>query len=266
MTTKFQWTLEMDTLLGTRSDWDVADELGMHKRTVRLRRLVLGIPAFGRNVGIDWTSEMDVLLGTMVDEDVADTLGMNRSSVRNRREVLGIPSFGWITWTPEMDALLGTMMDKEVAAQFGIGIGTVTKRRNDLGVSSWMKQNRILPEGLCKYDPEAQCFYQQRRRAKRLRLLDTLTYEQWKFACEWFNNKCAYCGEEAFLTEDHLVPLSKRGPRTVLNIVPTCLLCNQSKGARRAHLWIYWKFGMREGKEIIEHLVAYLREVQERWH
>lgn len=256
------WTPEMDILLGTMPDWEVAVKLGIHKGTVRLRRNKLGVPA--RYPKVVWTPEMDTLLGTVIDKEAARRLGISKDSVfyRRRRE-LDIPPFGRtskIEWTPEADALLGTAYDKDVASQLGISQETVIGRRCKLGIASYKKSNRVTPEGASWL--EAKRWRESRRRCRKRDLSDTLTYEQWKSACEWFDDHCAYCGQEVFLTEDHLVPLSKGGPRTVLNIIPACFACNSSKRAKQAHKWIYEHFGMEKGRRIVERIVAYLTEVE----
>ncbi len=46
---------------------------------------------------------------------------------------------------------------------------------------------------------------------------------------------CAYCGgvfEEQRLTREHIVPVSKSGPDTWLNVVAACSPCNHRKAAR----------------------------------
>jgi hypothetical protein len=216
---------------------------------------------------IRWTPEMDALIGAMLDWEVADELGVSRCAVQMRRTALGISSFWKVDWTPEMDLLLGTMPDRDVAAILGDHPGNhaVRKRRALLGIPSWKEQNRVLPRGMSCYSLEGRRIYDARRKHLEARVLNSLTFKQWLFACEWFDNKCAYCGQKAFLTEDHLVPLSKGGPRIVLNIIPACISCNCQKHSKRAHIWIYEKFGREKGREIIDNIVAYLTEVRRLW-
>jgi len=212
---------------------------------------------------INWTPEMDALLGTAYDWEVAAELGLSTSRVKRRRHKLDIPCFRFIRWTPKIDVLLGTMSDKKVATKLGLGTMTVWYRREELGIPSWRELNRILPKELRSGTDEASRIYTARRKHMKQGVANTLTYKQWLFACEWFDNRCAYCGAEEFLTEDHLVPLSKGGPRIVLNILPACWKCNNTKHTKQAHLWIYEKFGMTEGKRIVERIVAYLSEVRD---
>lgn len=43
---------------------------------------------------------------------------------------------------------------------------------------------------------------------------------------------CQYCGSQATLTVDHVIPRSKGGPSTWENIVAACAPCNRRKGDR----------------------------------
>jgi 5-methylcytosine-specific restriction endonuclease McrA len=59
-----------------------------------------------------------------------------------------------------------------------------------------------------------------------------ITAEQWNEIKSLFGNRCAYCGKSAALTMDHVVPVTKGGEHGPTNIIPACLPCNSSKGAR----------------------------------
>jgi 5-methylcytosine-specific restriction endonuclease McrA len=64
-------------------------------------------------------------------------------------------------------------------------------------------------------------------------LVSTLTKEQWDSQLKFFNNKCAYCGNEMTkVTLDHIIPLSKGGEHSVVNVVPCCPTCNFRKGTK----------------------------------
>lgn len=253
----------MDALLGTVFDRELAERFGVSPIAVGRRRRELKVSAKRH---ASWTPEAELLIGTMPDSQLGEQLGISVDAVRYHKYKLGIPSWQPQTpdaiWVPETDSLLGTASDEEVSIRLGISRMMVTRRRLELGIPSWTAQNRVLPKGVSVWSAEAHCFYQARRRSKVEGLVDTLTYEQWAYACEWFDNCCAYCNAAAFLTEDHLVPVKVGGPRTALNILPACLPCNQSKGPRRAHLWIYWRFGTVKGKEIVDRIIRYLTEVR----
>lgn len=77
----------------------------------------------------------------------------------------------------------------------------------------------------------------QRRRATKRALPATLTLEQWEAVQQHFDYRCAYCGKEEPLAQEHFVPLSKGGAYTQNNIVPACKSCNSSKGAKDFFDW-----------------------------
>lgn len=63
-------------------------------------------------------------------------------------------------------------------------------------------------------------------------LLGTYSAEEWLECCEFFDNKCAYCGSTDKLTVDHIAPVSKGGANRIYNLVPACQHCNSSKNNR----------------------------------
>jgi hypothetical protein len=68
-----------------------------------------------------------------------------------------------------------------------------------------------------------------RRRACKRQLVNSYTLSEWQACVEYFDNKCAYCGNEEKLSQEHFVPLSKGGEYTKNNIIPSCTTCNSSK-------------------------------------
>lgn len=52
---------------------------------------------------------------------------------------------------------------------------------------------------------------------------------EWQEILTRYNDCCAYCGESARLTMDHVTPLSKGGKHEAANIVPACQPCNSAK-------------------------------------
>ena len=97
----------------------------------------------------------------------------------------------------------------------------------------------------------------QRRRAIKTQLPATLTIEQWENAKNYFNNKCAYCGKELPLTQDHLIPLSKYGSYTHNNIIPACISCNCSKGNKDFLAWypVHRYYSKGREKLILKYLI-----------
>lgn len=68
-----------------------------------------------------------------------------------------------------------------------------------------------------------------RYEARKKGLAADFTYAEWLVVKEHFNNKCAYCGVEHVLSQDHFVPLCNGGEYSRNNIVPVCHMCNSSK-------------------------------------
>ena len=66
---------------------------------------------------------------------------------------------------------------------------------------------------------------------------EMLTRGQWLAILAEANGHCAYCGKEAKLTLDHVIPLSKGGKHSKDNAVAACAHCNSSKGNRTLAEW-----------------------------
>lgn len=82
-----------------------------------------------------------------------------------------------------------------------------------------------------------QSVIRQRRKAKNRLLPYTLTFEQWEEIKSKFNNRCAYCGSEKKLEQDHFVAISRGGGYTPQNIVPACKSCNSRKCHKDFFTW-----------------------------
>lgn len=72
-----------------------------------------------------------------------------------------------------------------------------------------------------------------RRAARKKALPHTLTPPEWELILEHYQHSCAYCGatekEVGILHQEHVIPLSRGGGYTALNIVPACPSCNFKK-------------------------------------
>lgn len=74
-------------------------------------------------------------------------------------------------------------------------------------------------------------------RSKKLKLSHTFTVQQWGNAKLHFDGKCAYCGEESPLAQEHFIAVNNKGPYTEGNIIPACKTCNTSKSDDPCHEW-----------------------------
>jgi hypothetical protein len=84
------WTAEETALLGKMTDKDVIERLDLAISAVRLKRISLGIPPFGRRVnspGI-WTPEVMARIPNESSAKLAKELGVSRQRVHQKRNEL----------------------------------------------------------------------------------------------------------------------------------------------------------------------------------
>jgi len=98
---------------------------------------------------------------------------------------------------------------------------------------------------------------QKRRTLKKL-LPATLTINQWENIKTHFNNKCAYCGKELPLAQEHFIALSKGGEYSITNIIPSCQSCNSSKSNKNFFTWYPKHKYFSEKREL--KILDYLKE------
>lgn len=80
--------------------------------------------------------------------------------------------------------------------------------------------------------------YARRRKRRMAKVTHDLTDEQWHALMEAWGG-CAYCGGEgAALQKDCMLPISRGGRYTVLNVVPACGSCNASKCNTEVTTWL----------------------------
>lgn len=106
-------------------------------------------------------------------------------------------------------------------------------KRNKLRIKNYNKEYWKTH----KKDKLKNNIYVQRRLARKRNLPNTLTKEQWEQIKIDFNFKCAYCGQEIQLHQEHFIALSKGGEYTHNNIIPACKSCNSSKRDRDFFEW-----------------------------
>lgn len=99
--------------------------------------------------------------------------------------------------------------------------------------------------------------YKQIRKAQIRSLPATLTKTQWFEIKQYFNEKCAYCGEKLPLAQDHFLALSKGGEYSKNNIIPACKVCNSSKHNSDFFIW-YPQFE-NYNKRREQHILKFLR-------
>ena len=78
----------------------------------------------------------------------------------------------------------------------------------------------------------------QNQRAKQAGTRHDLTLEQWQETLDYFDHKCAYCGEREYEVIEHYLHVRIAGT-TVSNCVPACFSCNALKDAQNHSLSLY---------------------------
>jgi hypothetical protein len=79
--------------------------------------------------------------------------------------------------------------------------------------------------------------YQLKRAILESALENNYTEEDRQAALKFFGG-CAFCGEEAAIRNDHLIPVMQYGDFVPHNVVPACQKCDDSKGQKEYHEWM----------------------------
>jgi hypothetical protein len=111
--------------------------------------------------------------------------------------------------------------------------------------SKWYKRNKEETlkrvEAFMKANPDKVAHYHKKNKHKRREMematVRDFTLEQWEKCIAFFDQQCAYCGKETKLEQDHVIPVTKGGGYTKINIVPSCRPCNNSKNNSRMYSW-----------------------------
>lgn len=123
------------------------------------------------------------------------------------------------------------------------GLDTTCRACARKKVNLWEKRNKekvnIRVRRYLKTDKGKKANYRRVRsyESRKLKLVYTLTDEQWLLIRECFGNRCAYCGRKLPLEQEHFIALTKGGEYTINNIIPACKSCNSSKGNKDFFVW-----------------------------
>ncbi|WP_319760338.1 hypothetical protein [Maridesulfovibrio sp.] len=129
-------------LLGTKSDKDIAAEIGSAPATVARHRARLGIPSYGSKKRIDWEKWIS-LMGVLPDPELADKIGCSLIALRKKRRELGIEPGFFINWS-DWDSRLGKETDADLAAEIGCLVAAVRNRRVSKGISPWVRTEKAF--------------------------------------------------------------------------------------------------------------------------
>lgn len=94
-------------------------------------------------------------------------------------------------------------------------------------VVDWLRRN-----------PGRMLEYGRRRRMRKRGVPVSFTAEDWEQVLEFFEGRCAYCGEPGELERDHFLPLILGGGYVRGNIIPSCRSCNATKSSKHPRLFV----------------------------
>jgi superfamily II DNA or RNA helicase len=128
------------TSIGRKPDQEVANELGLHLRTIIRARQRFAIPAYNSPT-VDW--DVESRLGKMLDTDLAKALGLDVHAVTHARRRRNIPRFRPNTAAAiANDPDLGRLPDRILAARYEVGGTTVHTIRTRLGIAAAERPTR----------------------------------------------------------------------------------------------------------------------------
>jgi len=87
---------------------------------------------------------------------------------------------------------------------------------------------------------------------------DNFNVDDWFNAIKYFDYKCAYCGQDRKLVQEHMTPLSIGGTYNKDNVVPSCRTCNNDKRSSDLKTW-YKKGSFRYSDERFNKIERYIK-------
>jgi 5-methylcytosine-specific restriction endonuclease McrA len=102
------------------------------------------------------------------------------------------------------------------------------------------EKKKVIQNASQHRHPEQRRALRQKRRVAKYAntpINEMLTSAEWLQILVDANGHCAYCGKEAKLTMEHVIPLTRGGKHSKDNIVAVCGHCNSSKNARTLEEW-----------------------------
>jgi 5-methylcytosine-specific restriction endonuclease McrA len=92
--------------------------------------------------------------------------------------------------------------------------------------------------------PDVRRVIDQARRAREANAAGSFSAAEWLELVARYSGRCAYCGAQGPLQQDHRIPLARGGSNGIENILPACGRCN-----RRKHLMTEEEFRARVAAE-----------------
>jgi 5-methylcytosine-specific restriction endonuclease McrA len=104
--------------------------------------------------------------------------------------------------------------------------------------ANWLEAQRAFYSPKQKREPKPRSTGSRARKARIRAMEKNYTAQDWQRALEYFDNKCAYCGADSDLQQEHFVPVRDGGGYTPDNIIPACGPCNAEKQGRDPFKWL----------------------------
>ena len=116
-------------------------------------------------------------------------------------------------------------------------MGMIEQINNVYSIPNWSKYQTL---DAYEKKKERDKLYSAQRRAKVKALVEQkglYSEEDFLAVCNYFDNRCAYCGSKTKLTPDHVIAINNNGSTNIENILPCCEKCNSSKGVKDMETW-----------------------------
>jgi len=130
------------------------------------------------------------------------------------------------------------------------------KDKRSISYYSNINKERLRMKNYRENNRESFRLREHNRNAAKRELTSNLTIEQWEEIKKCFDNKCAYCGKENKLEQEHFIPLSGGGEYTINNIIPACKSCNCSKNNKYFFEWYpkYKYYSKHREEKVLKYL------------
>lgn len=106
---------------------------------------------------------------------------------------------------------------------------SIEEHNNYQGVRKSGESKQVYHRRYAKNNPDIIAHLKARRYAREKGAIGNHSLEEWNLLKESYGNNCVSCGQNKFLTKDHIIPLSKGGTDFIENIQPLCRSCNSQK-------------------------------------
>lgn len=120
------------------------------------------------------------------------------------------------------------------AIKLKMSIAHKGKKHSEEAIKNMVEAQKMLPsyKGGAETRRARKCFYQRQREYRKKANGGSHSLQEWVDMKKLYQFTCPCCllsEPLVFLTEDHIVPLTKGGSNSIDNIQPLCMSCNSKK-------------------------------------